>query len=159
MVDAMAPPVDTGPAGSDAGTDVAVDAVTPVPDVVEDRGPVEGTRCGNASMALGCTGSTPVCCVASDGDGGPATFSCETTSSCGDFQILCASNADCAGSDVCCNSGNPTEFKCVGVNSCSNGSLVCDPSGPSSQCTSGYHCSGTPVVINGTTLPYYLCVK
>jgi hypothetical protein len=162
LLDVYAPPIDqgtdAGPTGSDATSDAVTDAA-PVPDVVDDRGPVMGTRCGDVSMALGCTGSTPVCCEANDGDGGPPTFSCETASNCGDYPILCASNADCAGNDVCCKASGTGGFKCVGENSCSNGALVCDPAGPTSQCPNGYHCSATPLQADGTTLPYYLCVQ
>ncbi len=128
----------------------------PGPDAADasaDTGPIIGIRCGGGSSpAMGCN-ADPVCCL--DVDASPATYTCETdAAACGGYPIECATYNDCPGSDVCCRFASA--IKCVAENACSNDALVCDPSGSSDQCPSGWKCN--VAFTDGTyTLPYYGC--
>jgi hypothetical protein len=116
---------------------------------------VDGIRCGGDPYpVVGCTG-TKLCCQEIDDAGNP-NYVCTGTSSCDGYPIACASNADCGGSDVCCHFSSGT--KCENASVCSNGSLVCEPTGPSDQCPPGWKCTGS-VVDDGTPAPYFVCAQ
>lgn len=147
-VDGTASTLADGTAPSDAAEDASnVDAAP-------DTGPINGIRCGGGSSpTLGCGTDAPVCCLLLDA--GSATYGCDSdASACTGYPILCATNNDCAGSDVCCHYASA--IKCEGETVCANNSLVCEPGGPADQCPSGWTCS--VAFTNGSyTLPYYGC--
>jgi hypothetical protein len=128
-------------------------ALADAADAAPDQGPLTGIRCGGGSSAVGCQPASPVCCA--ELEAGSASYVCDTTTAaCSGYPILCATNNDCSGTDVCCH--YDSAIKCVGETVCANASLVCDPSGPSDQCPSGWSCN--VAFTNGsTTLPYYGC--
>jgi hypothetical protein len=142
-------------ATSDVTPDSVADAIA---DVVPDRGPATGVRCGSGSSAVFCAPPSPLCCLDFDDAGGPS-YSCvsDATGACPGYPIACASDNDCAGSDVCCfyHSG----IKCEPENtpSCAT-ELVCDPSAPASddECNTGQTCS-VAYLFDGGSLPYYGC--
>jgi hypothetical protein len=154
-VDGTAPSSqDAGPAAVDGAVSSDADAAFPDADAAPDTGPLIGIRCGGGSSpAIGCGADSPVCCLVLDA--GAASYTCdEDASACSGYPILCATNNDCAGSDVCCHYGSA--ITCVGETVCPNNSLVCDPAGPSDQCPAGWQCS--VAFVNGSyTLPYYGC--
>jgi hypothetical protein len=152
--------------GGDSGS--AIDAVSEsaaadvigdvIPDVIPDRGPSNGLRCGSGASAIFCAAPTDLCCLTFD-DAGSPSYACvsDTTACTPGYPIACASDNDCAGSDVCCfyNSG----IKCEPENtpSCA-AALVCDPGAPASdeECNTGQTCD-VAYLLNGFPLPYDGC--
>jgi hypothetical protein len=148
------------PTGDAAGT---VDASAPAEAAAVDAtppGPIVGVRCGGGSSPIiGCSGATPACCEVTS-DAGAMAFVCSAgPSDCegdGGYPILCATDNDCAGSDVCCHYS--TSIKCEKENVCGNptGSIVCQPDGSADQCPTGATCN-VAFIVNGTSLPYFGC--
>jgi len=125
-------------------------------DAQPDQGPVSGIRCGGGSSpTIGCGPDAPVCCLVLDA--GSASYTCQNdTADCDGYPILCATNNDCSGSDVCCHYAS--SIKCVGESTCPNASLVCDPSGASDECPTGWTCS-VAFTSGSYGLPYYGCAQ
>lgn len=159
--DVAPPPAPDGPQDTSPSSDGMPPADSPpdvIADVVLDRGPSTGIRCGSGASEIFCT-YPEVCCLNLD-DAGTATYECRSSaSSCPGYPIACATNGDCVGSEVCCfyNSGIKCEPQTASNpgGSCEN-SLVCDPSGPSDQCPTGQQCM-IAYIENNYTLPYDGC--
>jgi hypothetical protein len=151
-----APTLDPCAGGSCA--DAAQDAPTDSPreagtDAGADAPPPAGIRCGGGAFGVkGCDGQTPSCCQLTD-DAGTTSYACRPTGGCEGYEIKCASNADCAGNDVCCQYS--THIVCTG-NACPNGALVCEPDGATDQCPTGWSCKAV-ATLDGVTSAYFEC--
>jgi len=159
----LAPCLDGGCADA-AATDAADggenDAATDAPRCIDaalpDAAPA-GVRCGGGCFALSyCSGSTPDCCQRTD-DAGVTAYACTTSEGAcdagGGYPVVCASDDDCPGSDICCHFS--TGLKCTSTSNCPSKQLVCRPDVPL-DCPTGWKCD-VPVVIDGVTSPYLEC--
>ena len=157
-VDATAPiDADAGlPAAQDSAPPVGGDAAPDAHDAAPDQGPIDGVRCGGGTTPpIGCANDTPGCCLVLEG--GTPSYTCdEGAAQCSGYPILCATNNDCSGSEVCCHFAS--SIKCEDESACANGSLVCDPNGASDQCPTGWKCTAQ-YTTGAYTLPYYGCAQ
>ena len=141
-------------AGSDAGTDTGVESSCGPTDAAPDAIP-SGVRCGGGCFgpATYCTSPNPVCCQTTN-DAGVTAYACTASeSTCSGYPIVCATDDDCAGSDICCHF--TTKMTCDTTTACPSQDLVCRP-WMSIDCPTGKACN-VPAVNAGVTSPYYLC--
>lgn len=134
------------------------DTSPPPADVVPDRGPSDGIRCGEQFF---CGNSTPECCVFDDGGTGSASYQCTASlTDCnnnGGYGIACASDNDCNGSDICCIFSSGIKCDSEGASAC-NGKTICDPDGSTDQCSTGQKCTGTATLpADGVPIAYSVC--
>ena len=154
-------------AGADVGASPIDDATSPPPSddatTVDDAGESEdgggddsgddagsGIPCG----VFTCSGSTPVCCITVQMQGGQgnASTSCQGSSiDCGQnggLSVSCASSDDCSSGEECCAEyGSNHMLQSVSCeSSCGTGGLeVCQPNGPPGQCPNGDVCGMTQI--------------
>jgi hypothetical protein len=164
----LAPCLDGGCADAPVH-DAAVDSTADVLDAGTDSGPVEsscaasdaapdaipaGVQCGGGCSGVTyCTSPNPVCCQSTN-DAGVTTYACTSSeSACTGYPIVCASDDDCPGSDICCHF--TTKMTCDTTTACPNSDLVCRPGMPI-DCPAGKACD-VPAVNAGVASPYYLC--
>ena len=163
--EASVPVVDAAPdVVADVVPDVGVDAVPDalpdaLPDATSDGASPVGVRCGGGSApTIYCVDPSPMCCLTLD-DAGSASYACVgSATDCSGYPIACASDNDCAGSDVCCfyNSG----IKCESDTTASCTKLVCNAGDPASddECNAGQTCTPDVYSENGYPLPYDGCM-
>lgn len=125
-----------------ANDDAAPDAIPP------------GVKCGGGCFGTTyCNGPHPVCCQHTS-DAGVTTYACSASeSTCDGYPIVCASDDDCPGSDICCHSAS--KMTCDTTSACPSNEVVCRPATPI-DCLANQTCD-VPAVNAGVTSPYSLC--
>ena len=160
------------PSSKDAGADVGMspidDATSPPPpddatsaDDAGESGDGGGDDSGDdagSGISCGvftCSGSTPVCCITVQMQGGQgnSSTSCGASSSdctqSGGLAVSCASSEDCSSGEECCAEyGTNHMIDSVSCkSSCGMAGLeVCQPNGPAGQCPEGDVCGMTQFV-------------
>ncbi len=159
-VDRAAPP-ETGGEASIDGTSRDVAPETAAADVGPDQASdaqMMGVLCSFSQQY--CDPATKPLCCETPNDGGPPSFACTSSATCGSaYTIECSNDNDCPNNNICCHYGSamrcepPTQTgsNCPGQ----GGTQACDPGNPN-ECLGTQTCTAN-LVNAGLPSPYMGC--